>query len=548
MNPEMMLDLQTDLGVKPLSERARRVMLKYGGGAAATLPPKAHVEPVLLSAPAKPVDAPLQAGEIQAKRLKELAAARSLRTLGVAFQGWREAAPPPGNAGRPKSSSRVRAVAAVIAARADMPESLGGEVEVPGDEEDASPTAELEAVVQEETAPGQGAAAAAAAIPELCALWTADCEEWCEDGRAFCVRYSPDGTLLAAGCGDGSVRILHANSGRVAYTLAASDGAEEDGGDGDGGGGGGGGGAAAQLPITCIRWTGSRTLLAATAGGTVEAWKAGPTPSCLHRIVEEGNQIYALEYSAGQTPGSGQFATAGRDTCVRLYDERTMRLTCTLGLADPELRRYEGSNGMAVGHTSRVFSLRFVPNEPHLLVSAGWDRVVRFWDTRRGEAIRTIPECHVCGDALDVLGDELLVGAFASPQAPVRVYDVRSGVPLADAAWEKAGGATRTGTGTGGGGGSGGCKVYAAQFSHAAAGLVAAAGVGAVDGQGELRIFRRDGLRPIGRAPAARGVTALDVTSAVGKLQPGEIGCRVATVSGATVSVYEVREPTQDLN
>ena len=61
----------------------------------------------------------------------------------------------------------------------------------------------------------------------------------------------------------------------------------------------------------------------------------------------------------------------------------------------------------------------------------------------------------------------------------------------------------------------------------------------------ELRIFRRNGLRPIARAPATRGVTALDVTSAVGKVQPGESACRVATVSGITLSVYEVREATE---
>ena len=87
--------------------------------------------------------------------------------------------------------------------------------------------------------------------------------------------------------------------------------------------------------------------------------------------------------------------------------------------------------------------------------------------------------------------------------------------------------------------------MYAAQFSHAAAGLVAAAGVGAVDGRGELRLFRRDGLKPIARAPASRGITALDVTSAVGRVQPGETACRVATVSGTTLSVYEVREATE---
>ena len=114
MQPETMLEMQSDMGVKPLSERARRVMMKYSGGAAPP-PPKAHVEPVLLAAPTVlHQDAPLQVGELRAKRIKEMANARSLRTLGQAFQGWHTSstAAIAAAAALPKSS-HVRAIAAV---------------------------------------------------------------------------------------------------------------------------------------------------------------------------------------------------------------------------------------------------------------------------------------------------------------------------------------------------------------------------------------------------------------------------------------------------
>ena len=42
-----------------------------------------------------------------------------------------------------------------------------------------------------------------------------------EDAEAFCVRFSPDDTLLAAGCGDGVVRVFHTEDGRLAYKLEA---------------------------------------------------------------------------------------------------------------------------------------------------------------------------------------------------------------------------------------------------------------------------------------------------------------------------------------
>ena len=559
MQPETMLEMQSDMGVKPLSERARRVMMKYSGGAAPP-PPKAHVEPVLLAAPTVlHQDAPLQVGELRAKRIKEMANARSLRTLGQAFQGWHTsstAAIAAAAAARPKSS-RVRAIAAVREARKDMPASLGGDVGAPEDYDDArgSSPPELEAMgTQAEDGDPDDVAAASrrSSMPELEAKWAADVEDWYEDGRAFCVRYSADGTLLAAGCGDGSVRILHSSSGRVAYTLRAG-GEEED-------------GELVKnyesspppmgLPVTCVRWTGSRTLLAASAGGTVEAWKAGPSPSLQHTVTEEGNQIYCLAHSGGQGGGGGSFATAGRDTCVRLYDERTMRCVSTFGHAEEALRRYEASTGVAVGHTNRVFSLRFVPNEPDLLISGGWDRVVRLWDMRSGEAVRTIPDAHICGDSLDVSGHELLVGTYGSPDRPLQIFDIRSGALLRNVRWDAV---PRGGGGEGGGGegdarssrgragGAGGaaqgCRLYAAQFSDVSAGLCAVGGVDAVNGTGEIRVFRRDGLQLLGRAPSPHGVTALDVTSFT--LRDGTAACRITAVSGSKISMYEAREAAE---
>ncbi|CAM9585872.1 unnamed protein product, partial [Sphacelaria rigidula] len=37
--------------------------------------------------------------------------------------------------------------------------------------------------------------------------------------EVFATRFSPDGNLLAASCGDGTIRIFHASTGRLAYNL-----------------------------------------------------------------------------------------------------------------------------------------------------------------------------------------------------------------------------------------------------------------------------------------------------------------------------------------
>ena len=103
----------------------------------------------------------------------------------------------------------------------------------------------------------------------------------CEDAEAFCVRFSPDDTLLAAGCGDGVVRVFHTEDGRLAYKLEA---------------------CTSGLPTTAIRFrptsAASKTrnvLLAANSDGTVQHWHI-TSQRCLHTVTEEDNQVYALDY------------------------------------------------------------------------------------------------------------------------------------------------------------------------------------------------------------------------------------------------------------
>ena len=52
--------------------------------------------------------------------------------------------------------------------------------------------------------------------------------------EVFCLRFSPDGKFLAAGCGDGAIRVFSAQTGKLAYNLQA--------------------GSNVALPTTCIRF------------------------------------------------------------------------------------------------------------------------------------------------------------------------------------------------------------------------------------------------------------------------------------------------------
>eukprot|EP01036_Dinobryon_divergens_P012619 gene12619-17012_t len=116
--------------------------------------------------------------------------------------------------------------------------------------------------------------------------------------EVFCVRFSPDGKFLAAGCGDGAIRIFNVGTGKLAYNVQ--------------------GGSNTALPTTAIRFrpvtATTRTknvFLAANAAGTVQHWHM-TSSKCLHSMEDLENQVYALDYN---NDGS-KFVTAGKDTAL----------------------------------------------------------------------------------------------------------------------------------------------------------------------------------------------------------------------------------------
>lgn len=59
------------------------------------------------------------------------------------------------------------------------------------------------------------------------------------------------------------------------------------------------------------------------------------------------------------------------------YDELTRQLVCPMK-----------SNGIRLqGHTNRVFCTKFFPDDPNILVSGGWDRIMKIYDTRVGKPV-----------------------------------------------------------------------------------------------------------------------------------------------------------------
>ncbi|KAG2374261.1 hypothetical protein C9374_010831 [Naegleria lovaniensis] len=222
------------------------------------------------------------------------------------------------------------------------------------------------------------------------------------DSEVFCLKFNPDSKYLAAGCSDGLVRVFSVSDGKNLYSLNTAQKQQ------------------LSLPVTSIKFkphygygSSQNILLVSGSKGVVQHWHV-TSEKLLNEIVEEDNQVYVVDY---RKDGS-YFATAGKDSTVRLYDEETN--VC--------VTQMRGGNGVTTaGHTNRIFSLKFHPNDDNILITGGWDNTVQIWDKRMDYAARRIFGPHICGDAIDVdVNDNLLTGSWRSEEQ-LQLWDFGSG-------------------------------------------------------------------------------------------------------------------------
>ena len=59
-----------------------------------------------------------------------------------------------------------------------------------------------------------------------------------------------------------------------------------------------------------------------------------------------------------------------------------------------------------------MFSVKFKPDDPNILVSGGWDNTVQIWDVRQEKSVQNFYGPHICGDAIDVRDNTILTGSW----------------------------------------------------------------------------------------------------------------------------------------
>lgn len=160
-------------------------------------------------------------------------------------------------------------------------------------------------------------------------------------------------------------------------------------------------------------------LVASAADGSIYHWHV-TSGRLLHTIEPDmGNHIYALDYS----PDGKNLATGCKDCSVTIIDEHTKSQLAKLT---------EG--GGRPGHSNRVFSVKYSPDDPNFLVSGSWDNTVLLWDLRKSEPIDSVYGPHICGDSIDIREDRILVGSYSNEEN-LYVIDMRTMETIKNIDW-----------------------------------------------------------------------------------------------------------------
>jgi len=87
------------------------------------------------------------------------------------------------------------------------------------------------------------------------------------------------------------------------------------------------------------------------------------------------------------------------------------------------------------GHQMTVFATRFLPNDNNVLLSGGWDRIVKIYDLRCGYPVGQMIGPQISGDALDIAEDTIVAGSNRQDK-PLSIFSLNMRKKILDIEFE----------------------------------------------------------------------------------------------------------------
>jgi len=201
------------------------------------------------------------------------------------------------------------------------------------------------------------------------------------NGGVISVTYSADGQTLASGSWDNTIKIWNAKTGELQRTISGH----------------------ANDVTSVVFSTDGQVLASGSVDHTVKIWDA-KTGELQRTLNGHTGNVTSVSYSF-----DGRFLASGSwDNTVKIWDAKTGELQRTIS-----------------GHANVVTSVVFSTDD-QTLASGSWDNTVKIWDAKTGELLHTLDKHHGSVTSISYSVDGLTIASGSSDHT-IKIWNAKTG-------------------------------------------------------------------------------------------------------------------------
>lgn len=211
------------------------------------------------------------------------------------------------------------------------------------------------------------------------------------ESEILSTRFNQVGNLIAVGTFEGSVVVLDCENGTVRKNLGVS---------------------REQEAVSALRWkpgsANADILTATTVDGEIVSFNVNNGRMRYRIPKRNGSQLLSLDYSLD----ASQIVVGDQLGNISLISDEFQK----------ELRQFKAASWFNCGHSNRVFSVKFYPDDPNVFLSGGWDGMIFLWDVRDPKPVGQIDGQKMSGDTLDCKANRILAASHSATE-PIKIFD-----------------------------------------------------------------------------------------------------------------------------